>query len=432
MVVEADDRVVAVSASLLPLVERVAPLCPCVKTVIVLDGELPAGTSLPGVKLWGLDELLDEHGRPIAWGDFPEESAAGLCYTSGTTGQPKGVLYTHRSNYLHTLRLLQADAMAFTRDDVILAAVPMFHANGWGLPFAAPAVGARLVLPGRQADGKSLAALMRDERVTVAVGVQTVWLGVAEYLEQTGGTLPDLHRVIIGGSNCPDTLIRRMEERFGAHVQTSWGMTELSPLGTISPPNAEPGESIGSGRPPMGLELKLTDPSGKRLPAQRNAVGHLRVRGPSVLDHYYASSSDVLDEEGFFDTGDLAMIGDDGSLRICGRSKDLIKSGGEWINPTEIEAIVGRDSGIDLVAVISEPDEKWGERPLLVVQPQAGGEFDAQRLVRSLRGKVAEWWIPQRMARIALMPLAASGKIDKNRLRAQLAAGELLIEEIEG
>jgi fatty-acyl-CoA synthase len=223
-----------------------------------------------------------------------------------------------------------------------------------------------------------------------------------------------------------------MEERFGAHVQTSWGMTELSPLGTISPPNAEPGESIGSGRPPMGLELKLTDPSGKRLPAQRNAVGHLRVRGPSVLDHYYASSSDVLDEEGFFDTGDLAMIGDDGSLRICGRSKDLIKSGGEWINPTEIEAIVGRDSGIDLVAVISEPDEKWGERPLLVVQPQAGGEFDAQRLVRSLRGKVAEWWIPQRMARIALMPLAASGKIDKNRLRAQLAAGELLIEEIEG
>jgi fatty-acyl-CoA synthase len=432
MVVEADDRVLAASANLLSLLEEVAPLCPCLKTVIVLDREVPAGTSLPGVKLWALGELLEEHGRPTAWGEFPEESAAGLCYTSGTTGQPKGVLYTHRSNYLHTLRLLQADAMAFRRDDVILAAVPMFHANGWGLPFAAPAVGARLVLPGRQADGKSLAALMREERVTVAVGVQTVWLGVAEYLEQTGDTLPDLQRVIIGGSNCPDTLIRRMEERFGAQVQTSWGMTELSPLGTISPPNAEPGESIGSGRPPIGLELKLTDASGKRLPAQRNAVGHLRVRGPSVVDHYYASSSDVLDEEGFFDTGDLAMIGDDGSLTICGRSKDLIKSGGEWINPTEIEAIVGRDSGIDLVAVISEPDEKWGERPLLVVQPQAGSEVDAQRLVRSLRGKVADWWIPERMARIAAMPLAASGKIDKNRLRAQLAAGELLTEEIDG
>src|SRR4051812_41095967 len=267
---DAEDRVLAVSASLLPMAHELLVLCPSIEQVIVLD-QPPAESEAHGrVPLWPIEELLAARGAPVAWGEFDENTPAGLCYTSGTTGKPKGVLYTHRSNYLHTLRALQADAMAITAGDVVLLGVPMFHANAWGLPFAAPAVGAKLVLPGRQIDGASMMALMRAERVTVAVGIQTVWMGLVDQLEATGTTLPDLKRVLIGGSNCPDALIRRMEDVLGAHVQTSWGMTELSPIGTIAPPGLPTGAARGAGRPPMGLDLKLTDADGKRLAEQRN------------------------------------------------------------------------------------------------------------------------------------------------------------------
>jgi fatty-acyl-CoA synthase len=335
------------------------------------------------------------------------------------------VLYTHRSNYLHTLRALQADAMAITGSDVLLIAVPMFHANGWGLPFVAPAVGAKVVLPGRHTDGASLARLMREESVTIAVGVQTVWLGVVDHLDAVGGELPELKRVLIGGSKCPDALIRRMEARLGVQVQTSWGMTELSPLGTIAAPDAPPSAVRASGRPPMGLDLKLTDATGKTLEQQRGVVGHLWVKGPSVVECYYKVDVSVLDDEGYFDTGDLATIDDAGNLAICGRSKDLIKSGGEWINPTEIEDIVGRHPAVGQVAVIGRPDEKWGERPVLVVEPRAGQPLDSEALLESLRGKVAKWWIPDRVAQVRSMPLASTGKIDKNRLRADYAKLEV-------
>ena len=429
MIAEADDRVIAVSESLLPLWNQLAPLCPSVEQLVVLDGEPTAHPATGAARLWTVDKLIAEHGREVPWGDFDEQADAGLCYTSGTTGNPKGVLYSHRSNYLHTLRALQADAMAFTARDVVLAAVPMFHANGWGLPFAAPAVGSTLVLPGRHIDGKSLTNLIREQGVTVAVGVQTVWLAVADHLERTRETLPSLERIIIGGSSCPETLLRRMEEVLGARVQTSWGMTELSPLGTILPPHRDPA-ARASGRPTMGLDLKLTDASGKRLQEQRTCVGRLWVKGASVLDRYFRAESDALDQEGFFDTGDLAMIDDEGNLEIHGRSKDLIKSGGEWINPAEIEAIIGRDPSVSLVAVISTPDDKWGERPLLVVQPQAGKQIDAGGLIGTLRGKVASWWIPEQIAQIEAMPLSGSGKIDKNRLRTDLSEGKIAAEQI--
>jgi fatty-acyl-CoA synthase len=422
---EAEDRVLAVAATLMPLAHELIPRCPTIRHVVVLDDPTIAATIEVGVPVWRIDELRAERGAPVTWGAFDEETPAGLCYTSGTTGKPKGVLYTHRSNYLHTLRALQADATALTARDTLLLAVPMFHANGWGLPFAAPAAGTKLVLPGRHTDGASLARLMRDEAVTVAVGVQTVWIGVLDQLDREGSELPALQRVLIGGSTCPAAVIRRMEDRLGAEVQTSWGMTELSPMGTLAPPGVGRADPGHSGRPALGLDLKLTDADGVTLSRQRGVVGHLRVKGPAVVDRYFKAERDVLDEDGYFDTGDLATIDDAGNLTICGRSKDLIKSGGEWINPNEIETIVGRHPGVGAAAVIGRPDGKWGERPVLIVEPCQGHELDAHALLQGLRGKVEDWWLPDEIAQVERMPLAATGKIDKQRLRADYASGQI-------
>jgi fatty-acyl-CoA synthase len=422
MVNEAGDRWIAVGEGLQSLLHEILLLCPAVEAVLLLDDERVRQPLFQARRCWELADFIERFGCPAPWGGFDEESAAGLCYTSGTVGNPRGVLYTHRSNYLHTLRALQADSVALTADDTVLVAVPMFHANGWGLPFAAPAAGTRMVLPGRSVDPAHLRTLIHQEGVTVAAAVQTIWLGLVELLESEGGQLPSLQRIIIGGSQCPDALLHRMEKGLGVRVQTSWGMTELSPLGTIAPPKAAPGDGQrASGRPPMGLDLKLVDAEGATLPAQRGVIGRLRVKGPSVAERYFRDRATVLDTEGYLDTGDLASIDDAGNLTICGRVKDLIKSGGEWINPKEIEDIVGNLPAVSLVAVIARAHEKWGERPVLIVEPRRDQALTEQMIREALRGKVPDWWLPDQVVFIDHMPLAATGKIDKRQLRESIA-----------
>jgi fatty-acyl-CoA synthase len=419
MIQQAANRVLVVSPDLTWLVEKLIPICPTLEHVVVLD-EPGAEVSLPGhrqVHTWRYEDFLEKRGLATQWGGFDENTAAGLCFTSGTTGAPKGVTYTHRSNYLHTVHQLQADVSGLTAHDSVLIAVPMYHANGWGLPFAGPAVGAKLVLPGRYQDGPSLAALINAEEVTVAAGVATVWLGLVNHLDQTGEEVPSLRRIMIGGSPLPQALMDRLEQRLGGIVQTSWGMTELSPIGTVTPATAQVRRSSQSGRPPIGVDLQVTGADGALLP--RGQEGHLMVRGASVVERYFGHCDPAVDAGGWFDTGDLAIIDDDGNLSITGRAKDLIKSGGEWINPAEIEAIVGALPEVALVAVVGRAHPKWGERPILVVEQRKGAHITNEALLDALRARVANWWLPDAIVRVAAMPLAITGKIDKTRLRAE-------------
>lgn len=423
MVVQANDRLLVASPDQAEAVERIVSACPGIEGVVILDEPGADAVALPDcgpVKVWRQGALIAEHGCDTPWGGFAEETEAGLCFTSGTTGAPKGVAYTHRSNYLVTLSLLQTDVMGISASDTILAAVPMFHANAWGLPFAAPAAGARLVLPCRHNDGASLAALIRDEGVTIAVGVPTVWLGLIEHLDATGEDLPSLQRVILGGSSIPQALMDRIEQRLGVRAQTSWGMTELSPLGTVMPLGAPVRSAKLAGRPPVGVDLRLTDEAGVPLPEQRGVEGRLYVRGASVVDRYLGQDEDVIDADGWFDTGDLAVIDAGGHLAITGRAKDLIKSGGEWINPGEMEAIVGALPAVGLVAVVGRPHPKWTERPVVVIETRAGHMLSDEEVVGSLDGKVPRWWMPDAILRVDRMPVALTGKIDKRELRRRV------------
>jgi fatty-acyl-CoA synthase len=409
MILQSEARILIASADLAPLAAEVQAFAPHVARLLIIDGEAAEGEALAPL-------VDDADAVGVVWGDFDETAPCGLCFTSGTTGAPKGVTYTHRSSYLHALRVLQVDSLAISGADAVLAVVPMFHANAWGLPFAATAVGAKLVLPGRHMDGASLARLIAEEEVTVAVGVPTVWLGLVEHLEATGGELPSLKRIVVGGAPTAPALMERIERRLGVTVQTTWGMTELSPVGTVAPLSA-PREAAISGRPAVGVDFLLTDADGVALAEQRDVEGHLRVKGAAVIERYFGCDTPATDAGGWFATGDLARIDREGNLMITGRAKDLIKSGGEWINPAEIEAVVGALPEVSLAAVIGRAHDRWGERPILLVEVQA--EVSDETLLACLKGRVASWWIPDAVVRLTRMPLAATGKIDKIRLRSE-------------
>jgi acyl-CoA synthetase (AMP-forming)/AMP-acid ligase II len=424
MLLQSDCRLLVASADLAPLAQQLVERVPAIARVLIIDGSVTAAKGDPDRRMVAtLDEAMGEGRAPATWGGFDERAPSGLCFTSGTTGAPKGVTYTHRSSFLHTLRLLQADVMGITAADSVLTVVPMFHANAWGLPFAAPAAGAKLVLPGRHADGAHLARLIAAEAVTIAVGVPTVWLGLVEHLDATGGDLPSLKRIVVGGAPMPPAFMERLERRLGVAVQTSWGMTELSPLGTMSAPHDPERSAAASGRVAVGVDLLLTDAEGRPLPEQREVEGHLRVRGASVIERYFGEERPATDADGWFDTGDLARIERDGKLILTGRAKDLIKSGGEWINPAVIEAIVGALPQVSLAAVIGRCDPKWGERPILVVEVREHHTISDAALLAALRGQVASWWIPDAVIRLQNIPLASTGKIDKMRLRSEYGSG---------
>lgn len=416
MLQQSRARIIIASADQFELVSGIMHHGTALDTLVLIDsGEEEAKAKLPGLIVVRLDE--ESRLPPVEWGRFDENQPCGLCFTSGTTGAPKGVTYTHRGNFLHTLRQLQADVAGIVESDVVLPAVPMFHANAWGLPFSCPAVGATLVLPGRRSDGASLAGLIVEHGVTIAAGVPTVWADLFDYLDAAGLETPSLRRIMVGGASMPAALNRRIAER-GIEIQQTWGMTELSPLGTAMRPGHGLSAPGSSGTPALGIDLRLTDHDGSMLVPQREREGLLHVRGPSVVERYFGHEQSAT-RDGWFDTGDLAVIDRSGNLRITGRAKDLIKSGGEWVNPAEIESVVGSLPQVARVAVIARQHPRWGERPVMVVQLANGSAVSDDDLLDPVRKKFAKWWVPDDVIRVAAIPLVATGKIDKRQLQDQ-------------
>lgn len=411
IVTHAESKMLLVDPALLPLALAVCARSPCLKHVVILGASEDA--RFPGWKDFS-------EGRSAAcWGGFDEDTACGLCYTSGTTGDPKGVLYSHRSNFLHTLTLLQPDVFGLSATDVVLPIVPMFHANAWGLVFAAPAVGAKLVLAGQQLDGESLRSLIDREKVTFAAAVPTVWQSLLDHLEQTGETLPSLSRAVVGGAACPEWIVRALEDRHGVAVSHAWGMTELSPVGTIwartssvssLPPSEQFAIRIKQGRPPLGVELRIGDGSG-------DGAAPLGVKGFAVAREYYRHGPVPTDMAGFFQTGDIGAIDLHGFLSITDRDKDVIKSGGEWVSSIAIENILASHPAVQQVAVIGAEHARWGERPLIIATPVEGERVTSDEMLLALEGRIPSWWMPDDVIFIATMPLGPTGKIDKRELR---------------
>ena len=422
----AEDKVIFLDLTFVPILEGIADKLPNVKVYVVMtDRAHMPETKLPNALCF--EEIVEAENGAFKWAEVDENAACGLCYTSGTTGNPKGVLYSHRSNVLHSMAANMGDALGMKCADTILPVVPMFHANAWGIAFAAPAVGAKIVMPGANMDGESIYELLDKEQVTATAAVPTVWLMLLQYLEKTGAELPKLDRVVIGGSAAPRSMIEIFEEKYGVKVFHAWGMTEMSPMGTLGalkagmedwPLEKQIDVKVKQGRAIYTVEMKITDDDGNELPSDGKAFGHLMVRGPAIAGAYLkGEGGNILDKDGWFDTGDVATIDPQGYMQITDRAKDVIKSGGEWISSIEIENLAVGHPKVAEAAVIGIAHPKWDERPLLIVVAKDGENPSKDEILRYMEGKIAKWWMPDDVVFVDEIPHTATGKIQKLALR---------------
>jgi fatty-acyl-CoA synthase len=421
---DAEDRVMLADLTFVPLLEKLADRLPTIERYIILTdaAHMPATTLRNAI---AYETWIAEADGDFAWATFDENTAAGMCYTSGTTGNPKGVVYSHRSNILLGLTVNAPDAYGLSSRDIVMPVVPLFHANGWTLGFSAPMIGASMVMPGMKLDGASIHELLTAYKVSCTAGVPTIWLMLLQHLEATGGKLPYLKRLVIGGSAAPRAMIQKFEETYGVPVVHAWGMTETSPLGALCTMKPEYASLTGEakldiqqkqGHPPFLVEMKIADDAGRRMPWDGRSFGSLMVRGPTVARAYYKGGS-ILDREGFFDTGDVATIDPCGYMQITDRSKDVIKSGGEWISSIELENLAVGHPKVAEAAVIGVHHPKWDERPLLVVVAKPGESVSKDDILCYMQGKVAKWWMPDDVVFVDEIPHTAAGKIQKTTLR---------------
>jgi acyl-CoA synthetase (AMP-forming)/AMP-acid ligase II len=423
----AEDQWVFTDRDFMPLLEQIAGACPGVKGWVVLTDEahMPE-TSLANVHCY--ETLMADASADFSWPDLDENAACALCYTSGTTGNPKGVLYSHRSTLLHAYASVMPDVLGLSCKDVVLPIVPMFHVNAWGNPYACPMTGAKIVFPGsKMGDGAELTNLINEEGVTMSAGVPTVWLGLLAHLRDSGESIESLQRIIVGGAACPLSLMKEMDTH-GVETRIGWGMTEMSPLGSVNAlkpevmdlPEAELDTlRLKAGRPVFGVDMKITDDDGNELPWDGVAFGSLKVRGPWICSSYYKlEESDAHADEGWFETGDVATIDPQGYMAITDRTKDVIKSGGEWISSIDVENAAMGHPQVAEAAVIGRFHPRWSERPLLIVVRDKGGEdLTAEAVLGFLEGKIAKWWIPEEVEFVDEIPHTATGKIQKVTLR---------------